>query len=163
MFKKCFSVEQIQKITRSKYANGIAVTTATGADDIIEAAKLAGVDLNLGLSPSQLREKKIERELMETAITFGQAEPGGLECHNFEEELSLTTLSSNRRDSGKSVEEGTMAKSMFSIVSSTGNGGKRLRGRGRRQERRGQPIYNRRNGLNSKLFRSRRHVRGSRR
>lgn len=51
------------------------------------------------------------------------AVPGGLECHNFSEELSLTTLTSNKHSisSGKSVADNTMARSMFSIVSLTGN------------------------------------------
>ena len=124
MFKKCFSLEQLQKITRSKYAHGIAVMTDNDCDDIIEAAKQAGVDLNLGLSATQLREKKMEREFMASAITFGQAVPGGFESHNFADELSLTTLDLNKTASGHSVAENTMAKSMFSIASSTGNGSK---------------------------------------
>jgi hypothetical protein len=84
-----------EKITKSKHANGIAITVDSDGDDIIEAAKMASVDLNLGLPKAQLREKRIEREFMASAITFGQAVPGGLECHNFAEELSITTLSSN--------------------------------------------------------------------
>ncbi len=95
MFAKCFSLEQRKKITKSKHANGIAITVDSDGDDIIEAAKMAGVDLNLGLPKAQLREKRIEREFMASAITFGQAVPGGLECHNCAEELSITMLSSN--------------------------------------------------------------------
>ncbi len=95
MFAKCFSLEQRKKITKSKHANGIAITVDSDGDDIIEAAKMAGEDLNLGLPKAQLREKRIEREFMASAITFGQAVPGGLECHNFAEELSITMLSSN--------------------------------------------------------------------
>jgi hypothetical protein len=92
MFTKCFLLEERKKITKSKYANEIVVTVNSDGDDIIEAAKMAGVDLNLGLPKAQLQEKRIEREFMASAITIGQAVPGGLECHNFAEELSITTL-----------------------------------------------------------------------
>jgi hypothetical protein len=54
---------------------------------------MAGEDLNLGLPKAQLREKRIEREFMASAITFGQAVPGVLECHNFAEELLITSIS----------------------------------------------------------------------
>ena len=121
MFKKCFTVEQIQKISKSKYANGVArVKEEEDGDNIISEAKRAGIDLNLGLSATQLMEKRKDKEYDAAAISYGQAMPGAFEGHDFSEELSLTTLNTKKTKTEEdSIATNTMAHSKFSI-SSTG-------------------------------------------
>jgi hypothetical protein len=121
MFKKCFTVEQIQKISKSKYANGVArVKEEEDGDNIISEAKRAGIDLNLGLSATQLMEKRKDKEYDAAAISYGQAMPGAFEGHDFSEELSLTTLNTKKAKTEEdSIATNTMAHSKFSI-SSTG-------------------------------------------
>ena len=54
MFKYCFTHEQNSSITRSKYSQGVAKITDEICDDIITAAKSAGIDLDL-VRPTSLQ------------------------------------------------------------------------------------------------------------
>ena len=122
MFKKCFTVEQIQKISKSKYANGVArVKDEEDGDNIISEAIRAGIDLNLGLTATQLKEQRKDKEYDAAAISYGQAMPGAFEGHDFSEELSLTTLNTKKtRNDEASLATNTMAHSRFSIGSTVG-------------------------------------------
>ena len=83
MLKYCFKNKQNRSITRSKYSQGVAKITDKICDDIIMAAKSAGIDLDLALSPAQRREKQQEKDFEATAILYGQTKPGDFDGQNF--------------------------------------------------------------------------------
>jgi len=88
------------------------------------AAKSAGIDINLALSPAQRRKKQQEKELKATAISYGQIKPGDFEGHNFEEVQSLTTLNTKWSKTVRSLASNTLAKSVYSIGSTEGGNSK---------------------------------------
>ena len=124
MFRYCFTHKQNRSITRSKYSQGVAKITDEICDDIITAARVAGIDLDLALSPAQQREKQQKTEVEATAISYGLIKPGDFEGHNFEEEQSLTTLNTKRSKMARSLASNTLAKSLYSIGSTKGGNNK---------------------------------------
>ena len=64
MFKKAFTIEQNKSVSSSKYSKteGYAKVTEEGGDDIIRAAEAAGIDTSLGLTASQLRERRDNKD-----------------------------------------------------------------------------------------------------
>ena len=120
LIRKCFTVEQQQKVTKSKYIKekGIAVMKESDEDDIINAANKTGLfDMSLGLSDKEQRERMAKSGYNESAITFGEAKVGSMEAYNFSAGASITTVHAEKEGKGTSVASAkTMAKSVFSIA-----------------------------------------------
>jgi hypothetical protein len=83
-------------------------------EDIISAALLLGIDTSLGLTQSQLKERKKALEYDARAITFGQAKDGDLLEIDANEEQSLTTLNT-KKSQARSIAENTLGNTVFSI------------------------------------------------
>jgi hypothetical protein len=117
---KCFTVEQQQKVTKSKYIKekGIAVIKDSDKDDIINAANKTGLfDMSLVLSDKEQSEQTAKTGYNESAISFGEAKAGSMEAYNLSSGASITTVHAEREGKGKSVASAkTMAKSVFSSV-----------------------------------------------
>jgi hypothetical protein len=120
LIHKCFTVEQQQKVTKSKYIKekGIAVIKDSDEDDIINAADKTGLfDMSLGLSDKEQCEQTAKTGYNEPAVSFGEAKAGSLEAYNFSSGASITTVNAEREGKGKSVASAKMmAKSVFSIA-----------------------------------------------
>jgi hypothetical protein len=120
IIRKCFTVEQQQKVTKSKYIKekGFAIVKDSDKDDIINAANNSGLfDLSLGLSDKEQRNRIAKTSYNNLAITFGDAKAGSMEAYNFSSGASITTLHKEREGKGISVASAkTIAKSVFSIA-----------------------------------------------
>jgi hypothetical protein len=95
LIRKCFTVEQQQKVTNSKYIKekGFAIVKDSNKDDIINAANNSGLfDLSLGLSDKEQRNRIAKTSYNNSAITFGDAKAGSMEAYNFSSGASITTL-----------------------------------------------------------------------
>ncbi len=123
---KCFTVEQQQKVTKSKYLKekGVAVMKESEEDDIINAANKTGLfDMSLGLSDKEHRERMAKTGHIDLAITFGDAKVDSMEAYNFLAGASITTLHAEREGEVTSVALAkTMAKSVFSIATNVTSG-----------------------------------------
>ena len=126
LIRKCFTVEQQQKVTKSKYIKekGIAVMKESDEDDIINAAnKTRLFDMSLGLSDKEQRERMAKSGYNESAISFGEAKVGSMEAYNFSAGASITTVHAEKEGKGTSVASAkTMAKSVFSIATNITSG-----------------------------------------
>jgi hypothetical protein len=120
LIRKCFTVDQQQKVTKSKYIKekGFAVMKDSDENNIINAAKNSGLfDMSLGLSEKEHRKRMSKTNYSESAIFFGEAKAGSMEAYNFSSEASITTLHAEKEGGGVSVASAkTMAKSVFSIA-----------------------------------------------
>ena len=120
LIQKCFTVEQQQKVTTSKYIKdrGVAVMKDVDEDDIINAANKTGLfDMSLGLSDKEQQERMAKTGHNESAISFGKAMVGSMEAFNFSAGASITMVHAEREGKGTSVASAkTMAKSVFSIA-----------------------------------------------
>jgi len=79
MVRHCFTLDQQQKITRSKYKTdkGYAVLDESNSDDIINAAAEEGIfDTTLGLLEKERRSVIIGKGHNASAIMFGEAKEG---------------------------------------------------------------------------------------
>ena len=87
MFKYCFTSKKNWSIPKSKYSNlqGVAKITVKVCDGIITGAKIKGIDLDLALSPGQLKKEQQEIEFEASAILYSQTKTGDLEGYNFYE------------------------------------------------------------------------------
>ena len=126
LIRKCFTVEQQQKVTKSKYIKekGIAVMKESDEDDIVNAANKTGLfDMSLGLSDKEQRERMAKSGFNESAISFGEAKVGSMEAYNFSAGASITTVHAEKEGKGTSVASAkTMAKSVFSIATNITSG-----------------------------------------
>jgi hypothetical protein len=126
LIRKCFTVEQQQKVTKSKYLKekGVAVMKESEEDDIINAANKTGLfDMSLGLSDKEQRERMAKTGHTDLAITFGDAKAGSMEAYNFSAGASITTVHAEREGEVTSVASAkTMAKSVFSIATNVTSG-----------------------------------------
>jgi hypothetical protein len=126
LIRKCFTVEQQQKVTKSKYIKekGIAVMKDSDEDDIINAANKIGLfDMSLGLSEKEQRERMAKSGYIESAISFGEAKVGSMEAYNFSAGASITTVHAEKEGKGSSAASAkTMAKSVFSIATNISSG-----------------------------------------
>jgi len=126
LIHKCFTVEQQQKVTKSKYIKekGIAVMKDSDEDDIINAANKTGLfDMSLGLSKKKQRERMAKSGYNESAISFREAKVGSMEAYNFSAGASITTVHAENEGKGESVASAkTMAKSVFSIATNIPSG-----------------------------------------
>jgi hypothetical protein len=122
MVRHCFTLDQQQKITKSKYVSdrGYAVLDETNSDDIINAVAGKGIyDMSLGLSDKEHREATVSKGYNASAIMFGEAKEGAVKAYNFSSSASITALhSKNVSDSRSVTTEKTLAKSVFSIATS---------------------------------------------
>jgi hypothetical protein len=123
---KCFTVEQQQKVTKSKYIKekGIALLKDSDEDDIINAANKTGLfDMSLSLSDKEQREQMATSGLNESATSFGEAKAGSMEAYNFSAGASITMVHAENEGKGTSVASAkTMAKSVFSIATNITSG-----------------------------------------
>lgn len=126
LIRKSFTVEQQQKVTKSKYIKekGIAVMKESDEDDIINAANKTGLfDMSLGLSDKEQRERRAKSDYNESAISFGEAKVDSMEAYNFSAGASITTVHAEKEGTGTSVASAkTMAKSVFSIATNITSG-----------------------------------------
>ena len=126
LIRKCFTVEQQQKVTKSKYIKekGVAVMKDSDEDDIINAANRTGLfDMSLSLYDKEQRERMAKSGYNESAISFGEAKVGSMEAYNFSAGASITTVHAEKEGKGTSVASAkTMAKSVFSIATNITSG-----------------------------------------
>jgi hypothetical protein len=106
MIRHCFTLDQQQKETKSKYiANkGFALLDDTESDDIINA--VAGMDIydtTLGLSDREQRTAATSKGYNVSAIMFGEAKEGAVEAHNFYSKASVTMIHSKNMDDSRTV------------------------------------------------------------
>jgi len=130
MVRHCFTLDQQQKITKSKYIpdKGYAVLDEFNSDDIINAVEEEGIfNTTLGLSEREHRSAIVGKGKGHdvSEIMFGEAKEGAVEAHNFFSSMSITTIHSKNVNDSKSVaSQKTLAKSVFSVGTSkiTSNG-----------------------------------------
>jgi hypothetical protein len=122
MVRHCFTLDQQQKITKSKYITdkGYAVLDESNSDDIINAAEEEGIfDSTLGLSERERRSAIAGKGHDASKKMFGEAKEGAVEAHNFSSSISITTIHSKNVNDSKSVaSQKTLAKSVFSVGTS---------------------------------------------
>ncbi len=122
MVRHCFTLDQQQKITKSKYLTdkGYAVLDESNSDDIINAAAEEGIfDTTLGLSERERRLAIAGKGYDASEIVFREAKEGAVEAHNFSSSMSITTIHSKNVNDSKSVaSQKTLAKSVFSVGTS---------------------------------------------
>jgi hypothetical protein len=118
----CFTLDQQQKITKSKYIpnKGYAVLDELNSDNIINAVEEEGIfDTTLGLSERERRSAIAGKGHDASDIMFGEAKEGAVEAHNFSSSMSITTIhSKNVNDSNSVPSQKTLAKSVFSVGTS---------------------------------------------
>jgi hypothetical protein len=106
LIRKCFTVDQQQKVMDSRYIKekGVAVLRDNEDDDIINAASKTGLfDMSLGLSDKEQRERMARTGHNESAISYGEAVSGAMEAYNFSAGASITTVHAERERDGTSV------------------------------------------------------------
>jgi hypothetical protein len=122
MVRHCFTLDQQQKITKSKYISdkGYAVLDEATSDDIINAVAGEGIfDTTLGLLEKECRTATASKGHDASAIMFGEAKEGAVEAHNFSSSASITTIHSKKVDDSRSVAmQKTLAKLVFSMATS---------------------------------------------
>jgi hypothetical protein len=122
MVRHCFTLNQQQKITKSKYVSdkGYAVLDEANSDDIINAAAEEGIyDTTLGLSDKELRMATVSKGYNASAIMFGEAKEGAIKVHNFSSSAFITTIHSKNMGNSRSVAtEKMLAKLVFSMATS---------------------------------------------
>jgi hypothetical protein len=122
MIHHCFTLDQQQNVTKSKYNadKGLAVLNDTELDDIINAVAGADIyDTMLGLSDKEQGTAAMSKGYNASAIMFGEAKEGAVEAHNFSSKASLTMIHSNNMDNSRTVgTERTLARSVFSMATS---------------------------------------------
>ncbi len=122
MIRHCFTLDQQQKITKSKYMpnKGYAVLHESNSDDIINAVEEEGIyDTTLGLSERERRSAIAGRGYDASEIMFGEAKEGAMEAHNFSSSMSVTTIhSKNVNDTPSVASQKTLAKSVYSLDTS---------------------------------------------
>jgi hypothetical protein len=120
LIRKCFTVGQQQKVTKSKYIKekGFAIVKDSDKDNIINAANNSGLfDLSLGLSDKEQRDRIAKTSYNDSAIIFKDTKAGSMEAYNFSSGASITTLHEEREGEGISVASAKrIAKSVFSIA-----------------------------------------------
>jgi len=122
MVRHCFTLDQQQKITKSKYIpnKGYAVLDEFNSDNIINAVEEEGIfDTTLGLSERERRSAIIGKGHDASEIMFGEAKEGAVEAHNFSSSMSITTIHLKNVNNSKSVaSQKTLTKSVFSVGTS---------------------------------------------
>jgi hypothetical protein len=122
MVRHCVTLDQQQKITKTKYIpnKGYAVLDESNSDNIINAAAEEGIfDTTLGLLERERRSAIAGKGHDASKIKFGEAKEGAVEVHNFSSSMSITTIHSKNVNDSKSVTSQKMlAKSLFSMGTS---------------------------------------------
>jgi hypothetical protein len=92
MVRHCFTLDQQQKITKSKYMTdkGYAVLDESSSDDIINAAAEEGIfDTTLGLSERERRSAIAGKGYDASEIVFGEAKEGAVEAQHIHHYYTL--------------------------------------------------------------------------
>jgi hypothetical protein len=117
---KCFTMDQQQKVTKSKYIKekGFAVMKDSNKNNVINVANNSGLfDMSLGLLEKDQCKRMYKTKYNESAISFGEAKAGSMEAYIFSSEASIITLHAEKEGGGVLVASAkTMAKSVFSIA-----------------------------------------------
>jgi hypothetical protein len=120
MVRHCFTLDQQQKITKSKYIpnKGYAVLDESDSNNIINAVAEEGIfDTTLGLLEREHRSAIAGKGHDASKIMFGEAKEGAVEAFSFS--VSITTIHSKNVNNSKSVASQKMlAKSVFSMATS---------------------------------------------
>jgi hypothetical protein len=122
MIHHYFTLDQQQKVTKSKYiANkGYTILNEADSDNIINT--VAGADIydnTLGLLDKEQRTAVASKGYDASAIMFSEANEGAVEAHNFSFKASITTIHSKNMDDSRTVAtERTLAKLVFSMATS---------------------------------------------
>jgi hypothetical protein len=120
LIHKCFTVDQQQKVTKSKYIKekGFAVMKDSNKNNIINVANNSGLfDMSLGLLEKEQCKRMSKTNYDVSAILFGEAKAGSMEAYNFSSAVSITTLHAEKERGGVSVASAkTIAQSVFSIA-----------------------------------------------
>jgi hypothetical protein len=120
MVHHCFTLNQQQKISKSKYISnkGYAVLDEANSDDIINAVAGEGIyDTMLGLLDKERRMATVSKGYNASAIMFGEAKEGAVKVHNFSSSASITTIHSKNMGNSRSVAaEKMLAKLVFSMA-----------------------------------------------
>jgi hypothetical protein len=118
----CFTLNQQQKITKSKYvsAKGYDILDKANSDDIINAVAGEGIyDMTLGLLDKERRMAIASKAYNASAIMFGEAKEGAVEVHNFSSSAFITMIHSKNVGNSRSVAmEKMLAKLVFSMATS---------------------------------------------
>jgi hypothetical protein len=86
LIPKCFTVEQKQKVTKTKYIKekGVAVMKDSDKDDIINVANKTGLfDMSLGLSDMEQHEQIAKLGYNKLVVSFREAKVGSMEASKF--------------------------------------------------------------------------------
>jgi hypothetical protein len=122
MVRHCFTLDQQQNITKSKYIpdKGYAVLDKSDAEDIINTVVEEGLfDTTLGLLEKEARSAIAGKGHDASKTMFGEAKEGAVKAHNFSSSASITTIHSKNVNDSKSVaSKKTLAKSVFSMATS---------------------------------------------
>jgi hypothetical protein len=122
MVRHCFTLDQQQKITKSKYIpnKGYAVLDKSNSENIINAAAEEEIfNTTLGLSEKEHRSVIAGKGHVASKIMFGEAKEGAVEAHNFSSSASIITIHLKNVNDSKSVaSQKTLAKSVFSLATS---------------------------------------------
>jgi hypothetical protein len=122
MICHCFTLNQQQKVTKSKYiANkGYTILDKADSDNIINAVAGAYIyDATMGLSDKKQRTAAASKGYDTSAIMLGEAKEGAVEAHNFSSKASVTMIHSKNMDDSMTVAtERMLAKSVFSMATS---------------------------------------------
>jgi len=93
MVRHCFTLDQQQKITKSKCITdkGYAVLEESNSDNIINAVAGEGIfDITLGLSEKERKTATASKGHDASEIMFREAKEGAVEVHNFSSSASIT-------------------------------------------------------------------------
>jgi hypothetical protein len=122
MIRHCFTLDQQQKVTKSKYIadKGYTILNKADSDNIINTVAGAAIyDTTLGLSDKEQRIATASKGYDASAIVFGEAKEGAVEAHNFSSKASVTMIHSKNMDDSMTVAiEKMLAKSVFSMAAS---------------------------------------------
>jgi len=122
MVRHCFTLDQQQKITKTKYIpdKGNVVLDESNSDDIINAVAEEGIfHTTLGFLERERRSAIAGKGHDTSKIMFGEAKEGAVKAHNFSSSASITTICSKNVNDSKSVASQKMlAKSVFSMATS---------------------------------------------
>jgi hypothetical protein len=122
MVRHCFTLNQQQKITKSKYLSdkGYAVLDEANSDNIINAVAGEGIyDTMLRLLDKECRIATVSKGYNASAIIFGEAKEGAIKAHNFSSTASITTIHPKNVGNSRLVAmEKTLTRLVFSMATS---------------------------------------------
>jgi hypothetical protein len=116
----CFTLDQQQKVTKSKYIaeKGYTILDKADFDNIINAVAGEGIyNTTLELSDKEQRMVSNIKGYNAVGIMFGEAKEGAVDANNFSSSASITTIHSKNIENSKSEAlERTLARLVYSIA-----------------------------------------------